>query len=277
VHLLTLGNTKTLKGQKVGYQTWILHLAPSTLSGYQVCPMASVGCASACLNTAGRGGMIKVGETTNAVQQARIRKTVLFFEDRNTFMALLVKDIKAAIRKSTKDGYTPVFRLNGTSDIRWENIPVAEHANVMAMFPTVQFYDYTKLPNRKNVPANYHLTFSRSESNQGHILTALQHGMNIAVVLRKGEAKVKVVKTLEEQLRDKQKRAEQMAKRNPDRKRVVRPRVLDVSWFPKHLYGLPVISGDDTDLRFLDPKGVVVGLVAKGDAKYDRSGFVVSV
>ena len=169
--LLTLGNTKTVKGEAMGYQTYIMHLAPSTLSGYQTCPMASEGCASACLNTAGRGRF-------TAIQEARIRKTRWFFEDRESFMAQLVKDIHAAIRKAGREGFVPVFRLNGTSDIRWETVVVNGFANIMVMFPQVQFYDYTKLPNRRNVPSNYHLTFSRSESNE-HLIP---QGMNVAVV-----------------------------------------------------------------------------------------------
>ena len=40
--------------------------------------------------------------------------------------------------------------------------------------------------------------------------------------------------------------------------------------------GYPVINGDSTDLRFLDPKGVVVGLYAKGRAKKSDSGFAVA-
>jgi hypothetical protein len=275
--LLTIGNTKTLKGQTIGYQTWILHLAPSKVSGYNTCPMASAGCASSCLNTAGRGGMIELGETTNDIQRARISRTLRFFQDRTGFMLDLVKEITASIRKSTAAGFIPVFRLNGTSDIRWETVPVHGAPNVMTLFPSVQFYDYTKIANRRDLPANYSLTFSRSESNEADILTALQHGMNIAVVLRNGPAKVKVVKTLEEQLRDKAKRQAAIAKRDPARPKVARPRKVDLSWFPQHLYGLPVVNGDEHDLRFLDAKGVVVGLNAKGGAKYDTSGFVVSV
>ena len=217
--LLTLGNTKTVKGEKMGYRTYIMHLAPSNLSGYNTCPMASAGCASACLNTAGRGRF-------DRTQDARIRKTRWFFEDRDTFMQQLVKDIQAAIRACDREGFVPVFRLNGTSDIRWETVPVNGYANIMSAFPTVQFYDYTKLPNRKNLPSNYHLTYSRSESNE-HLIP--QH-LNVAVVFD----------------------------------------VLPSTW-----HGRPVVSGDDTDLRFLDPQGVVVGLKAKGQAKKDRSGFVV--
>jgi hypothetical protein len=46
---------------------------------------------------------------------------------------------------------------------------------------------------------------------------------------------------------------------------------------PKTYYGIKVVEGDDTDLRFLDSKRVIVGLRAKGNAKKDRSGFVVEV
>ena len=173
--LLGIANTKTMKGETLGYQTWIMHLAPSTLSGYQVCPMASPGCASACLNLSGMGRF-------SNVQAARIAKTQWFFQDREAFMAQLVKEIGAAIRKSAKAGLKAVFRLNGTSDIRWETIPVNGYANVMAMFPTTQFYDYTKIANRRDIPANYHITFSRSEVNEMQVLEVMRSGMNVAVV-----------------------------------------------------------------------------------------------
>jgi hypothetical protein len=45
---------------------------------------------------------------------------------------------------------------------------------------------------------------------------------------------------------------------------------------PETYLGRTVINGDETDLRFLDPKGVIVGLKAKGKAKKDTTGFVVS-
>ena len=38
--------------------------------------------------------------------------------------------------------------------------------------------------------------------------------------------------------------------------------------------GFEVVNGDETDLRFLDKKGVVVGLIEKGRAKKDETGFV---
>jgi len=216
-------NAKTVKGEKLGYMTGILYLAPSDLSTYQVCAKASPGCREACLYTAGRGAM-------SNVKKARIAKTRFFFEDRHAFMAQLVVEIKALIKKARKAGMIPVVRLNGTSDIPWERVRVGEYSNIMAMFPEIQFYDYTKRANRKNLPFNYHLTFSLAEDNDADAERALASGLNVAAVFKGG--------------------------------------------LPETFMGAPVVDGDETDLRFLDGEGVVVGLKAKGKAKRDTSGFV---
>jgi hypothetical protein len=231
--LLTIGNPKTIKGEKEGYLTFILHLSPANVSGYQTCPKATEGCKAACLNTAGRGGMFKAGGT-NVIQEARKRKTRMFFENREVFMNLLVDDIKRGINYAKKKGLIPVFRLNGTSDIAWEKIRVGEYRNIMEMFSDIQFYDYTKILGRKNIPENYKLTFSRAESNEMDSRLAASAGMNVAVVFS-----TKVL--------------------------------------PEVYMGRPVFNGDESDLRFLDPKGVIVGLYAKGKAKKDTSGFVVKM
>jgi hypothetical protein len=237
--LLSVGNPKTLKGMAQGYNTYILHLAPGSLSGKNTCPKATAGCLSACLNTAGRGGMFKRGETTNTIQQARIRKTQLFYNDRERFMRLLVADINLAIKQSAKKGLVPVFRLNGTSDIPWEKYPVTignvTYSNIFAYFSHIQFYDYTKVLGRKvNHIANYSLTFSAADGNDLDVLLARKAGYNIAVVFG-------IKKSLP---------------------------------MPATYMGLPVFNGDESDLRFLDPKQVVVGLYAKGKAKKDTTGFV---
>jgi hypothetical protein len=237
--LLSTGNPKTLKGMATGYNTYILHLAPANVSGYETCPKRTEGCTAACLNTAGRGGMFKKGETTNAIQQARIRKTQFFFEERKGFFEWLVKDIEKAIKQSAKLNLIPVFRLNGTSDLSWEKYEVVRdgvtYKNIFAAFPNVQFYDYTKIPGRKVKDiSNYHLTFSEADNNALETLNAIRAGMNVATVFG-------------------------IKKNSP---------------MPEMWNGLPVFNGDDSDLRFLDPKGVVVGLYAKGRAKKDTSGFV---
>jgi hypothetical protein len=227
--LLSIGNPKILKGMKQGFMTYILHLAPADVSGYNTCPKATAGCKAACLNTAGRGGMFKRGESTNVIQEARKRKTRFFFEDRENFLATLKDDIRKAIKQAEKKGLIPVFRLNGTSDIAWEKYGVIQE------FPNVQFYDYTKILGRKvNGLANYHLTFSAADGNDLDVFRAIKEGYNIATVFG-------IKKSLP---------------------------------MPETYEGVSVFNGDDSDLRFLDPKGVVVGLYAKGKAKKDTSGFV---
>jgi hypothetical protein len=228
--LLSTANPKIQKGTKLGYLSFILHLAPADLSGKEVCPKRTAGCTAACLNTAGRGGMFKRGENTNMIQKARIRKTQEFFADRDAFMLQLIKDIKSAIKQAAKLDLTPVFRLNGTSDLSWEKYKV-DGKNIFEIFPDVQFYDYTKVLGRKVADyKNYHLTFSAADGNDADVNKAIAQGMNVTVVFDK---------------------------------------------IPAEYKGKPVFNADETDLRFLDPKGVVLGLKAKGRAKKDRTGFVV--
>lgn len=227
-------NAKTVKGQQYGYLTGVLYLAPYTLSGHNVCAMAETAqCHGPCLNTAGRGAF-------NSVQQARVRKTKLFFEDRAAFFAKLVPSIRSLIRKAEKRGLVPLCRLNGTSDIKWENVDFwyegKHYNNIFEMFPDLQFYDYTKYPERHvRGIRNYDITFSYSGARafQPYVRRAREEGKRIAVVFRRRDS------------------------------------------IPARFLDCKVVDGDDSDLRHLDPPGVVVGLYAKGLAKRDKSGFVV--
>lgn len=227
--LLTAGNAKIVKGEKLGYLTKGLHLAPANLSGYEVCHWRSKGCTMSCLNTAGRGRMERT-------QDSRIAKTKLFFEQKLDFLAKVAKEITSSVKSAVKKEMTAVFRLNLTSDLEWETIENDKGQTLMNQFPNVQFYDYTKSFGRMakflngELPSNYHLTFSRSEHNQKLVEMVLEMGGNVAVVFR-------------DQL-------------------------------PKTWKGFEVINGDENDLRFLDKQGVVVGLIEKGMAKKDKTGFV---
>lgn len=227
-------NAKTIKGQQYGYMTGVLYLAPYKLSGYNVCAMADKAkCHEPCLNTAGRGAF-------SNIQAARVRKTKLFFEDRPAFFAELIPSIRSLIRKAKAAGLTPVCRLNGTSDIKWESASFdyegIYYNNIFEMFPDLQFYDYTKIPNRDtaHIP-NYDLTFSFSgvPAFQPYVRKAIDNGYRIAVVFR------------------------------------------DRNAIPAEFLGTTCVDGDDSDLRHEDPHGVVVALYAKGKAKRDVSGFVV--
>lgn len=252
--LLTVGNPKIEKSVKFGYLTAVLHLAPANLSGYEVCPKATAGCRAACLNTAGRGGIAKGGMLThdsiaagarNPIQAARIRRTRWYFEDRKGFMVALVMDIAKVVVLAAKHGLKPAIRLNGTSDIPWERVAAVGDANIMALFPTVQFYDYTKRTNRRDLPANYHLTLSLAEDNDADAVATLRAGGQVAAVFHP---------------------ADQFG-------RIPGGMSFASAYDATHTVWR-VIDGDEHDLRFLDPKGVIVGLKAKGNAKRDTSGFV---
>lgn len=229
-------DAKTIKGTKKGYLTGIMYLAPHNLSGYQVCPKASEGCKLACLYTAGRGIYSKV-------QDARIAKTIKFFEEREFFMECLVKDIERLIRKADREGFIPAVRLNGTSDIAWEKIKCVRDGekfdSVFEAFPNVQFYGYTAILGRKKALSlpNVSLTFSLKEDNDKDAKKALEQGYNVAVVMSTKRKEVK----------------------------------------PTTWSGYPVFDGDESDLRFLDPAGHIIALTAKGKARYDKSGFVRSI
>jgi hypothetical protein len=240
------GNPKTVKGQVLGYMTAIMYLAPYKAAGVLVCPAAELaGCWIPCLNTSGHGGMAKGNATfspygielpSNLVQRARINRTRLYADDYDAFMFKLHDELTKFTKKAERAGLTPVVRLNGTSDIRWEN-ETYKGATLFELFPDLQFYDYTKLPGRlaRELPANYHLTVSYSEANAKYAqqcLTAHNAGHSMVVVVRNQEIK-------------------------------------DL-WLSQG-----AIDMDEHDLRFLDPKGAIGVLKAKGRAKDDRSGFVL--
>lgn len=245
-------DAKTMKGEKYGFLTGIMYFSPHNIAGYgNICPLAFLAqCADPCLNTAGRGAF-------NSIQLARINKTAYFHEYYNEFMNTLVKNIAQLKRKAMKKGLTPLVRLNGTSDIMWEdkNVEVTEktseylfryhnvvilpgsYKNIMEVFPDVQFYDYTKIAMRfgYDQPKNYDLTFSYSgvKAYQKSVQYAKKHNARIAVVFR------------------------------------------DAEKIPSEFMGLQVVSGDNSDIRHLDPKNSIVALYAKGKGKRDTSGFVV--
>ena len=236
--LLSIGsNPKINKSDKSGkgFKTAILHLSPYKLSGKNFCANASPGCIDGCLNVAGHGRF-------DSVQNARLNKSHFFIRDKFGFMKQLSKEIEAFERHCEKRKLKPAIRLNGTSDIPWENIKIQDPEktwspliNIFQRFSNVQFYDYTKSKKRalsETLPKNYDLTFSRSEITPDEdFFPILKGGKNIAVVFKDS--------------------------------------------IPERFMNYPVINGDNTDLRFLDPKGFIIGLSAKGKAKKDKSGFVI--
>ena len=244
--LLTRQNAKTTKGESKGYGTAILYLAPVDIAvpNRSVCPFASKGCAAACLYTAGRGQM-------NTVQNARIRKTRAFWSDRTGFIARLQGDVARHVRWCDGKDLLPAVRLNGTSDLEWHRWLDFE------AFPAVRWYDYTKSFPRM---VSYLQAFNARKAGppfRAHG-NALGGGRpwptNYHLTFSRSEENHAECLTV---LRHGGNVAAVFADR------------------PKDHLGFPVHSGDDTDLRFLDKGPAWIALKPKGDAKRDRSGFVV--
>lgn len=220
--LLSAGtNAKTRKGDDKWF-TAIMYMSPGDSD---ICPFAlKAMCKDPCLNTAGRGA-------TPVVQKSRANKTAWFRSNKNSFVLAIKDDINKFVKYCNKKGVKPAVRLNGTSDIQWEKFGIPQE------YPDVQFYDYTKIPNRKPL-SNYHITWSYSNADPSyakHLDGVMARGINAAVVFSDGK-----FGTLP-------------------------------GWFNNY----PVLDGDKNDLRFLDPTGHIVGLKAKGKARKDTSGFVI--
>ena len=212
--LLSTNNAKTIKGEKLGYLTYIMYMSPYKANSKRinVCAYASKGCAESCLVGSGHGSM-------STVQKGRLRKTEYFLDNREGFLFQLKEEIEKAVKKHEGKEILTI-RLNGTSDISFENFRIFEGKNIFEVFPSVQFYDYTKNWTRfdKELPSNYYLTFSRSETNHDKAMELLKRGINVAIVFDK---------------------------------------------LPETFEGFNVINADETDLRFLDERGVVCGLKYK--------------
>lgn len=223
MNYLAIGtNAKTAKGDDDTQLTAIMYLAPATISGYEVCPARSEGCTNSCLFTAGRGAM-------STVQNARIRKTKEFFEDQSQFLTKLKNDLSLFEQYCIEHNIKGFVRLNGTSDIKWEDYLDMSKYNLY-------FYDYTKRQDRDftKIADNYRLTFSRSEESTEEEISQALLNTNVAMVFDE----------------------------------------VPVSW-KVGSEDIFVVKGDLTDLRYEDPKGVIIGLKAKGMAKKDLSGFVI--
>lgn len=211
-------SAKMMYSYQSGTETYCVYLAPADLSGYNVCPN-SASCKAFCLNASGhnKAEMLKKQENS-MINLARIKKTKCFFENKELFMELLIKEIKKAREHALKNGLEFSVRLNGTSDLSPEDF-VYKGENILEIFSDVQFYDYTKVHSRLHLIEkykNYDLTLSYNGYNWGLCHKFLQNGGKVAVVF-------------EDKL-------------------------------PKKFNGVQVIDANGYDMRYLDPKGTIMGL-----------------
>ena len=231
----TDSSPKLVKGEKLNVLSAPHNLSPASESGFNMCAQASLGCIAACLHTAGNPIYL------DAKIKARLQRTKAFMTMRKAYVALMAFELEALELKAKRLDMLPAWRPNTTSDYPFHTVALTVNGkgvkSLIHAFPNIQAYDYTKITKKALqhaaglLPDNYHITFSKSESNDADVEKVLKAGGNVAVVFEKA---------------------------------------LPATW-----QGVTVISGDETDVRFFDEQGVVVGLKAKGEAKADSSGFVV--
>ena len=222
-----LGNinisAKMVHSKLVSHQyTYIIYLSPASTSGYNVCSHSTNECRLGCLATSGHAGM-ELTAGKSIIKNCRITKTKLFYEQPEYFMDWLIAEIKMYNKKAIKDNYYFSVRLNGTSDINWQNVKI-NNQTIFELFPNIQFYDYTKNFNKFNyIAPNYHLTYSYTGRNWQLCKSLLSKGYNIAMIFN----------------------------------------VKNESELPAMYKDYTVINGDLTDYRINDAKGIIVGLKFK--------------
>lgn len=227
-HLLTTTNPKVAKdAAERGYLPAVLHLAPATMSGANLCAWASDECTAGCLNTAGRGGIGLDAAGWNTIQASRIRRTSDMILHPDDFAARLMREITNHARRARRHGLTPALRLNGTSDVTWHRLfpEVIAHARAEGCV----LYDYTKRPKPDAAEHGIDLTYSYPGGQGDAARRYLDAGHRVAVVF-------------------------DTPKGAP----------LPTEWTAPWGDTYHVIDGDAHDLRFMDPGGVIVGLRAKG-------------
>jgi hypothetical protein len=237
-------SAKTKKGVKYDYNTFILYLAAADMSGFNICPMATEGCKKACLVGSGRARMVTTKQKINSVTWARLKKTWLYYFHREYFNAWLFAEIASAEKLARAKDRGFAVRLNGTSDISLKLFSLYG-VNVLDAFPTVQFYDYTKVIKQVKLAAkydNYDVTFSFANTSEhdnfDNTLNTLALGGKVSVVF-------------------------------------------DLSTFPGKAFpatflGYEIANGDETDLTFLQSEKVLGLNFKKTGANIDDNKFVLS-
>lgn len=217
-----------------GVLTYCLYLAPANMSGYEVCPCSEF-CRKFCLNGSGRNkaDIILNGVEESRINRARIKRTRLFFENKDLFMKLMIAEIRRAKNYAIKNNLGFAVRLNGTSDISPEDF-VFEGKNILQIFPEIQFYDYTKVYSRISLLdkyPNYDLTYSYNGHNWGCCENFLRRGGKVAVVFENQEM------------------------------------------LPMKFKGYPVWNANGYDMRYMDPNSHIMGLhFHRTAANYDANG-----
>lgn len=182
----TESNPKLAKGEKLGVLSKPHNLSPASESGWNMCAQASLGCIAACLHTAGNPVYLP------AKIQARLQRTRAFMTMRKVYVALMAFELQALETKAKRLNMAAAWRPNTTSDYPFHSVALevdgVKVKSLIHAFPNIEAYDYTKITKKALqwaaglLPSNYHITFSKSESNDSDVAKVLKTGGNVAVV-----------------------------------------------------------------------------------------------
>ena len=170
------------------------------------------------------------------VQASRINKSKFWGYDRANFYVQLANELLKIHDKAIKQNKQIAVRLNGTSDI--------DHLHLLQRYSGIDFLEsfYDNLL-FYDYTKNFNHIRKYTGSTYKLTFSRSETNENDAYLTLQHGGNVAIVFADE---------------------------------LPETWNGYQVINGDETDLRYFDPINVVVGLKAKGDAKKDLSGFVVS-
>lgn len=184
-------NTKMVHSKEYGTMIYCIMLAPSNMafpnSNKTICPNDK-NCKEFCLNGSGRNkvDILTNGYENSHINKARIKKTKFFYEDRKTFMEIMIHEISTAKKSAENKGLNFAVRINGTSDLN-PKLFKYDGKCILDIFNDVQFFDYSKVTNRINVANeydNYDLTLSFDGENWNDCEKYLNQNGRVAVIFK---------------------------------------------------------------------------------------------
>jgi hypothetical protein len=176
------------------------------------------------------------GKFTN-VQTARQNRSNYLVNDRKAFYNQIAKEITNKVKYYQRKEQKIAIRLNGTSDVdHLKGLKAYANLNYTELVNKVEFYDYTKSLKRA----------LKYKDSPNYTLTFSRSENNEKECIQALKQGINVAAVFLNKL-------------------------------PKTYKGFKVVDGDNSDDLMVKykGKGIILGLIAKGDAKNDNTNFVI--
>ena len=255
--IFSFDSAKAIKANKYGYLNGIHYMAPANVAGVgNLCPWSTAACRALCLGlTSSQAGMVadinNQSDQGNQVRASRAAKAQRFMRHRAMYLLDVVRSIDNARVQAARLGMQLCIRMNGSTDIAFESIRFTVGRDKSGKAIAVVLGGKYGMSIMDHYPMVQFVDYTKGYSRFDRAIPE-----NYSLTLSfSGENEADCVAALA---------------------RGINVSVVFAGSKPATWNGFPVIDGDESDLRHLDPKGVVVGLSPKGRlAAKDTSGFVV--